>query len=104
MDIKSVIDDSIVSEFKERNRISHSIEDEAIRQQLYLSYEAIADRIGEFVINEYSRGLELVFERTRYVRNDALEYFNENFQSLLLEVALDKYVPVEESGDEDAGV
>lgn len=103
LNISEVITNELLQEFKERNRISHSIEDEAIRQQLYLSYEAISDRIGMFGLTSYPRGLELVFERTRYVRNDALEYFNENFQNLLLEVALDRYEPTE-SGDKDANV
>ncbi|EUJ33525.1 hypothetical protein MFLO_02453 [Listeria floridensis FSL S10-1187] len=86
-----VVTTEVLLSFKERNRISHNSEDSAIRDQLYLSYLAIVDRIGEFDPLKYGRGLELVFERTRYVRNDALEYFNSNFQNLLLEVSLETY-------------
>ncbi|EUJ59551.1 hypothetical protein [Listeria fleischmannii] len=103
LNISEVITNELLQEFKERNRISHTVEDEAIRKELFLSFEALKSRFGDFDLMTFARGRELVFERTRYVRHEALEYFEANFQSLLLEVSLENYT-LDEGEDENATI
>ena len=78
-----MITPEILKEFKERMHISHSIEDDSLTRLLAASYADIKEKCGAFVIFDHLRGKELVFERSRYVYNDALEYFDGNFQSQL---------------------
>ena len=46
---------------------------------------------------------ELIIERSRYVYNDSLEFFNENFLSELMGVSLSNYVE-EDVSDEETNV
>lgn len=80
---------TFLNEFKARMRIFHESEDKDIIQQLEDSKAAIIALIGEFNPAEFAQGKELIFERTRYVRNEALEYFNDNFQSLILDASIE---------------
>lgn len=80
---------TFLNEFKARMRIFHESEDKDIVQQLDDSKTAIIALIGEFEPEKFSQGKELIFERTRYVRNEALEYFNDNFQSLILDASIE---------------
>ena len=80
---------TFLNEFKSRMRIFHESEDYDIIQQLEDSKAAIIALIGEFNPAEFAQGKELIFERTRYVRNEALEYFNDNFQSLILDASIE---------------
>ena len=80
---------TFLNEFKARMRIFHESEDYDIIQQLEDSKTAIIALIGEFKPEEFAQGKELIFERTRYVRNEALEYFNDNFQSLILDASIE---------------
>ena len=80
---------TFLNEFKARMRIFHESEDDDIIQQLYDSKTAIIALVGEFNPAEFIQGKELIFERTRYVRNEALEYFNDNFQSLILDASIE---------------
>ena len=80
---------TFLNEFKARMRIFHESEDDDIIQQLDDSKTAIIALIGEFNPAEFAQGKELIFERTRYVRNEALEYFNDNFQSLILDASIE---------------
>ena len=80
---------TFLNEFKARMRIFHESEDYGIIQQLEDSKAAIIALIGEFNPAEFAQGKELIFERTRYVRNEALEYFNDNFQSLILDASIE---------------
>ena len=80
---------TFLNEFKARMRIFHESEDKDIIQQLDNSKAAIIALIGEFNPAEFAQGKELIFERTRYVRNEALEYFNDNFQSLILDASIE---------------
>lgn len=90
-----MITEEILNEFKERMHISHS-EDSNLKRLLSFSVEAIKSNCGEFDINGISnvdtRARELVFERTRYAYNEALEYFEDNFlkelNSLSIDIAL----------------
>ena len=80
---------TFLNEFKARMRIFHESEDKDIIQQLDNSKAAIIALIGEFDPAEFVQGKELICERTRYVRNEALEYFNDNFQSLILDASIE---------------
>lgn len=78
-----------IDEYKARFRIFHSSEDEEIGEQLENSFEDIQSLIGTFDPNAYKKGKELVFERTRYLRNESLEYFYDNFQTMIIDASVD---------------
>ena len=73
-----------VEEFKTRNRIFYDMEDERIKRDLEMSYEDIKRKCGNFSMKDISLGRELVYERTRYVFNDKLEEFHDNFLSSIV--------------------
>lgn len=74
-----MITDDHVKEFKERMRITHTSEDDYLERILSASLADIKEKCGEFTLDN-ERGKELVFERSRYVYNDSLEFFQDNFQ------------------------
>ncbi|MCE4993210.1 hypothetical protein BUZ31_05220 [Staphylococcus haemolyticus] len=80
-----MITDEHVNKFKSRNRIFYDFEDERLRHDLEMSYEDIQAKCGQFEMDESSLGRELVFERTRYVLNDKLEEFHNNFLSSIVQ-------------------
>ena len=82
-------------------RITHSSEDEYLRELIVASYEDIKSKCGTFTIKTDKRGTELVYERSRYAYNDALEFFNDNFLSQINSFAFDN-LPDEEEGEDDA--
>ena len=84
-----MISDDILKEFKSRMRISHSIEDDNLISILNMSYEDVKARCGTFDIDKHTRGRELVFERSRYVYNDSLEFFEDNFLSEITSIGLE---------------
>lgn len=79
----------ILKEFKQRMKIYHSSEDEALTQILEASIADIKNLIGDFDISKYPEGKELVFERSRYAYNDSLEYFHVNFQQRIIDLSLE---------------
>lgn len=85
--------------------ISHSSEDDNLKRLLSFSVIALRGSCGEFNIygelDTDIRAKELVFERTRYTYNDALEYFADNFLSEIISLGL-SLLP--ESSDTDATV
>ena len=94
-----MITPQIVEDFKERMHITHN-EDENLKRLLSSSYAAIKRDCGEFDIKTSELGRELVFERTRYVYNDALEFFQDNFLSELQSFSFSLLPdPVEDEGD-----
>ncbi|SJZ89755.1 hypothetical protein SAMN02745116_01777 [Pilibacter termitis] len=64
--------------FKNRMRISHDFEDDRLREILGGSISSITSLIGAENIEDFSIR-ELILERSRYVYNDSLEFFKENF-------------------------
>lgn len=82
----------LLEEFKERMHISHSSEDDNLKTLLSFSISAIKSSCGEFDINGEKdtdqRAKELIFERTRYAYNDALEYFDNNFLSQITSLGI----------------
>lgn len=87
------ITDQLLTEFKQRMKISHSIEDDNLKRLLSFSCDDIVQKCGQFDIEVNRRAKELVFERTRYAYNDALEFFTDNFASQITSLALELYTP-----------
>lgn len=78
-----------IDEYKARFKIFHLSENDTIGQQLDNSFLDIQSLIGDFDPSLYTKGKELVFERTRYLRNEALEYFYDNFQTMIMDASID---------------
>lgn len=77
-----------VNEFKARMRVYHDHEDNRLKSMLDNSYAFLANKCGDFSMDAPNEGKELVFERTRYVYHDAVEYFDENYQSMVMNFML----------------
>lgn len=75
--------------------IFHEGEDDNLKKLLSFSVAFVESKIGAFDIEENLKAKELVFERSRYAYNDALEYFEDNFLSEILSLSL------EAVGDDD---
>lgn len=72
-----------------------NFEDDNLKSILTASYEDLKEICGDYKLtNETFK--ELVFERSRYVYNDALEYFEENFLTRINTLSMRKVL-----GDQD---
>jgi hypothetical protein len=95
------ITSEILEQFKERMRLTDR-EDGNLLRMLQASELDLQQKIGKLDASEHERFKELVFERSRYVYNDSLEYFEDNFQSILnslaIEVAMEEGVDDGETG------
>lgn len=91
-----VITQEIVEEFMLRMHLDDD-EDGNLKNILEASYYDLLDKCGNYDIYD-KRFKELVFERSRYVYNDALEYFDTNFLSQINSLAIKKAI---ESSDSD---
>lgn len=89
----------LVEKLKGRLHIFHSMQDGVFDDWITASIQAIQDRTG-FKTTEDPRFKELVMERCRYIYNDSLEFFDDNFQSSLLSLSVSAYT-IEESEDDD---
>lgn len=93
-----MITSDVLFEFKERMHLEGD-EDDNLMRILKASEKELLRVCGPHDINTHETFKELVFERSRYVYNDALEYFNKNFiteiTSLGVEAAL-KDIQVED--------
>lgn len=85
---------SLLTEFKARMSIYHSSEDDELKNMLQASYDAIKRMTGVSDITNV-QFKELVIERTRYVYNDQVEFFEDNFLSTIIGLSLQAY------GEED---
>ena len=96
------ITQDILQEFKDRMHLG-DYEDSNLKRILSASNQELTRICGDYDINTDEVFKELVFERSRYVYNDALEYFNMNFlnqiNSLGMQKALDAIV-LEDNPDE----
>lgn len=90
-----MITDDLLEEFKNRMHIFHDGEDDNLKQLLSFSIAFVESKIGKFDIEKHIKAKELIFERTRYAYNDALEYFEDNFLSEIISLSL------EMAGDDD---
>jgi hypothetical protein len=79
----------ILEEFKERMHFGDE-EDSNLQRILSASEKALLKACGKFEISEDEAFKELVFERSRYVYNDALEFFNTNFLTEINNLSLGK--------------
>lgn len=75
--------------FKQRMKIYHDSEDELLNFILEASKQDIFNKIGQVDLMGDNRVLELIFDRARYVYNDSSEYFSDNFQSEILDLAFE---------------
>lgn len=99
----NVITPTILKEFKERMKLGE-FEDENLMRILQASYDDLRDKCGNYDISD-NRFKELVFERSRYVYNDALEYFDENFLSQINSLGIKKALEtINVEGDTDAKI
>lgn len=85
----TVISDVIIQEFKERMHLGDE-EDDNLKRILSTSSKALLRICGNYDLNKDEEFKELVFERSRYVYNDALEYFDKNFLSQINSLGIDK--------------
>lgn len=99
-----MISEDTLGQFKERMHLGDH-EDENLRRILSASEKALVRICGEYDLDENEEFKELVFERSRYVYNDALEFFNTNFinqiNGLLINKALEE---IALEGDSDAAI
>lgn len=96
-----VISSDVLKQFKDRMHLG-DYEDENLERILSASFAELTRVCGDYDINTDEAFKELVFERSRYAYNDALEYFNTNFlsqiNSLSVQKALDA-ISLEEDAD-----
>lgn len=84
-----VITQEIVDEFKLRMRLGDD-EDDNLKRILKASHADLQRICGDYDINTHEVFKELVFERSRYVYNDALEYFHNNFLTQINNLSIAK--------------
>ncbi|PDZ78442.1 hypothetical protein [Bacillus cereus] len=84
-----VISNEILQQFKDRMHLGGE-EDDNLKRILSTSNKALFRVCGNYDLNKDEEFKELVFERSRYVYNDALEYFDKNFLSQINSLGIDK--------------
>lgn len=82
VEIKVTLDD-----FKKRMKIFHDSEDDNLQRILDTSEKDVLSLVGEEAKNDL-RTIELIYERSRYVYYDSLEFFYDNFQEQILNISL----------------
>lgn len=99
-----LITPDILQEFKERMHLDDD-EDGNLMRILRASHEDLARICGKYDIHTHEVFKELVFERSRYAYNDALEYFYNNFQTQITNLNLGKTLEsIEIEGDSTATI
>lgn len=76
-----------IEELKERMKIFHDSEDYNLQRILDTSEKDVLSLVGEDAKNDL-RTIELIYERSRYVYYDSLEFFYDNFQEQILNISL----------------
>lgn len=79
----------ILNEFKDRMHLGNH-EDDNLSRILSASNASLVKQCGDYDINTDETFKELVFERSRYVYNDAMEYFNMNFLNQINSLGISK--------------
>lgn len=90
------ISNEILVEFKNRMKLGDD-EDDNLTRILKVSVEDLQAICGDYDINTSERFKELVFERSRYVYNDVLEFFSENYLTQIVNLSITK--AMEENGE-----
>lgn len=85
--------------FKKRMKIFGTSEDDSLKEILAASFLRLNSLIYPTNPENDLSFIELVFERSRYVYNDSLEFFEINFQSDILAQSL-KYAEVSDDTSE----
>ena len=92
----------LIQEFKDSLHISHGSEDSNLKRMLSSSISYVRTRCGSFSLtSEEENDLlakELVMERSRYAYNDSLEFFEQNFLSMIQGLSLSLLPDVVEEG------
>lgn len=97
-----VITPEVLKEFKERMHLDDG-EDDNLLRILKASNDDLIVICGSYDIGTNERFKELVFERSRYAYNDALEYFYTNFLTQINNLNLGKALEsINVEGDSDA--
>lgn len=84
-----IVTQEVVKEFLDRMHLDDE-EDGNLLRILKASNDDLVRVCGDYDIQTHEVFKELVFERSRYVYNDALEYFNTNFLTQINNLMLDK--------------
>ncbi|UOB80775.1 hypothetical protein MQW34_09450 [Bacillus sp. ZJS3] len=87
--METVISNEILQQFKDRMHLGDD-EDDNLKRILSISNKSLLRICGDYDLNNDEEFKELVFERSRYVYNDALEYFDKNFLSQINSLGIDK--------------
>ncbi|HHK5543750.1 TPA: hypothetical protein ACQUHN_000113 [Bacillus thuringiensis] len=87
--MNTVISNEILQQFKDRMHLGDE-EDDNLKRILSTSNKALLRVCGNYDLNKDEEFKELVFERSRYLYNDALEYFDKNFLSQINSLGIDK--------------
>ncbi|EMI3503544.1 TPA: hypothetical protein QCY18_004420 [Bacillus cereus] len=87
--MNTVISNEILQQFKDRMHLGDE-EDDNLKRILSTSNKALLRVCGNYDLNKDEEFKELVFERSRYVYNDALDYFDKNFLSQINSLGIDK--------------
>ena len=90
------ITDIVLKEFKERMHLGDH-EDENLRSILSASNADLKRICGNYDLNNDEVFRELVFERSRYVYNDSLEFFHMNFLTQINNLSLAKALEEDDS-------
>lgn len=93
-----MISPEILDQFKERMHLEGD-EDANLARILTASLKELTRVCGEYDIEADEVFKELVFERSRYVYNDALEYFNKNFLTEINNLGMAKALSEMSDGD-----
>lgn len=76
-----------LTEFKNRMKLSDE-EDDNLLEILNSSLAALKSMCGNYDVDKDVDFRSLVFERARYVYNDAVEYFSKNFSSEITRLSI----------------
>ncbi|KEF40119.1 hypothetical protein M670_00134 [Schinkia azotoformans MEV2011] len=99
-----MITPEILQEFKNRMHLGDD-EDDNLKRILQASYDDLTRICGVHDMNISTVFKELVFERSRYVYNDALEYFHQNFLTQINNLSVAKALEeIVLEDDQDAAV
>lgn len=96
-----MITPDVLKQFKERMHLEGD-EDANLTRILSVSVKVLIGMCGEYDIETDEEFKELVFERARYVYNDAAEYFKKNFLTEINNLAMANALA--EIGEDDATI
>lgn len=88
----------ILDEFKQRMHLEGD-EDKYLIRILTASNLELIRMCGDYDITTHETFKELVFERSRYAYNDALEYFNKNFSTEIFNLGMDYALTIKDDDD-----